>query len=94
MVKMSSFDIDTEIDECIDKLAEVLKTKIKKLVKRSEREILKQYIEQQKNELAVTKKNNKDELRKQRELSSVHSRFKRESEYRVNNYSSGYSSSE
>ena len=28
------------------------------------------------------------------QLSSVQSRFKRESEYRANNYSSGYSSSE
>ena len=45
---MSSCEIDTEIDECIDKITEVLKTKIKKLVQRSERDILKQYIEQQK----------------------------------------------
>lgn len=93
-LRPSSFDIDIEIDECIDKLAEVLKVKIKKLVQRSERDVLKQYIEQQKSELAIAKKSNKDELRKQRELSSTHSRFKRESDYKMNTYSSGYSSSE
>jgi len=45
---MSNFNIDDEIDKDVDKLAAQLKTRLKKLVIRSEKLILKQYIASQK----------------------------------------------
>ena len=48
MSKMSTFIIDEEIDKVVDKFAEQLKARIKKLVERGEKIILKQYIASQK----------------------------------------------
>lgn len=45
---MSTFIIDEEIDKVVDKFAEQLKARIKKLVERGEKIILKQYIASQK----------------------------------------------
>jgi len=45
---MSTFHIDTEIDKLVDKLTEQFKMRLKKLVKRSEKLVLKQYIASQK----------------------------------------------
>ena len=39
----SNFDIDREIDALVDKLAEQLKTRLHRLVERSEKQVLKQY---------------------------------------------------
>ena len=44
----TDFQIDQEIDKIVDKLAVDLKTKLKKVVIRSEKLILKQYIASQK----------------------------------------------
>ena len=45
---MSTFQIDDEIDKLVDKLTEQFKTRLKKLVTRSEKLVLKQYIASQK----------------------------------------------
>lgn len=45
---MNNFNIDEEIDATIDKFAEQLKFKLKKMVERSEKQVLKQYINSQK----------------------------------------------
>ena len=45
---MSTFHIDGEIDKLVDKLTEQFKTRLKKLVIRSEKLVLKQYIASQK----------------------------------------------
>ena len=52
---MSNFKIDDEIDIVVDKLAEQLKSRLKKLVLRSEKTILKQYIASQKETTRVAK---------------------------------------
>lgn len=44
----NNFSIDEEIDAAVDKLAEQLKARLKKLVVRSEKIVLKQYIATQK----------------------------------------------
>ena len=45
---MSTFRIDDEIDKLVDKLTEQFKMRLKKLIKRSEKLVLKQYIASQK----------------------------------------------
>jgi hypothetical protein len=44
---MSTFQIDDEIDKLVDKLTEQFKTRLRKLVTRSEKLVLKQYIASQ-----------------------------------------------
>jgi hypothetical protein len=46
--KMSTFNIDDEIDKLVNKLGETLKLRLKKSVVRSEKMVLKQYIASQK----------------------------------------------
>lgn len=46
--KMSNFNIDDEIDKCVDKLVDQLKIRLKKMVVRSEKQVLRQYIASQK----------------------------------------------
>lgn len=45
---MSNFDIDEEIDKVIDKITDQLKIRLKKLVVRSEKQVLRQYMASQK----------------------------------------------
>ena len=45
---MNNFNIEDEIDIVIDKLAEQLKVRIKKLIERSEKIVLREYINEQK----------------------------------------------
>ena len=45
---MNNFDIDQEIDALIDKVAEQLKMRLKKMVERNQKLVLKQYIASQK----------------------------------------------
>lgn len=52
---MNNLNIDEEIDNTIDKMAEALKVRIKKLVERSEKQMLKQYIASQKETGRLTK---------------------------------------
>lgn len=52
---MSNFNIDDEIDKTIDKIIEQLKFRLKKLVVRSEKQILRQYIASQKETTKVGK---------------------------------------
>jgi hypothetical protein len=46
--KMSTFNIDDDIDKLVNKFAETLKLRLKKSVVRSEKMVLKQYIASQK----------------------------------------------
>lgn len=48
---MSNFNIEDEIDNLIDKLSEQLKIRLKKLVARSEKLVLKEYITSQKSKV-------------------------------------------
>ena len=52
---MSTFQIDSEIDKLIDKLTDQFKTRLKKLVTRSEKLVLKQYIASQKETMRVAR---------------------------------------
>jgi hypothetical protein len=52
---MTTFLIDEEIDKLIDRLSEQLRSRLKKLVDRSERLVLKQYIASQKETARVSK---------------------------------------
>lgn len=45
---MNTFDIDSEIDRLVEKFSEELRTRLKKVVARSEKLVLKQYISSQK----------------------------------------------
>lgn len=45
---MSNFNVEEEIDAAVDKVAEQLKARLKKMVERSEKLVLKQYIASQK----------------------------------------------
>lgn len=45
---MSDFNIDEEIDKLLDKMVDQLKVKLKKMVVRSEKQVLKQYVASQK----------------------------------------------
>lgn len=45
---MSNFNIEEEIDAAVDKVAEQLKARLKKMVERSEKLVIKQYITSQK----------------------------------------------
>jgi hypothetical protein len=45
---MSNFDINVEIDKIVDKIALQLKTRMKAMVLRSEKQVLRQYIASQK----------------------------------------------
>jgi ribosomal protein L4 len=45
---MSNFNIDDEINKAVDKIADQLKTRLKKMVVRSEKQVLRQYIASQK----------------------------------------------
>jgi|TARA_B110000263_G_C14918318_1_gene333585 maltodextrin utilization protein YvdJ len=56
---MSIFQIDTEMDKLIDKLTDQFKTRLKKLVLRSEKLVLKQYIASQKETMRATRKDHK-----------------------------------
>ena len=67
---MSTFEIDTEIDKLVDKLTDQFKTKLKKLIARSEKLVLKQYIASQKETLRVT-------TRKQTKVAEGRSSFAR-----------------
>jgi len=46
---MNTFDIDSEIDKLVEKFSEELRVRLKKVVTRSEKLVLKQYIATQKN---------------------------------------------
>ena len=50
---MSTFQINGEIDKVVDRLTEEFKTRLKKLVIRSEKLVLKQYIASQKETMRV-----------------------------------------
>jgi hypothetical protein len=50
----NNFSIEEEIDAVVDKMAEQLKVRLKKLVNRSEKIVLKQYIASQKETTRVT----------------------------------------
>lgn len=52
---MSSFEIDDEIDKLVDKLTDQFRTRLKKLVARSEKLVLRQYIASQKETARVTR---------------------------------------
>jgi maltodextrin utilization protein YvdJ len=52
---MNTFKIDREIDKLIDKLTDQFKTRLKKLVTRSEKLVLKQYIASQKETMRVAR---------------------------------------
>jgi len=52
---MSNFNIDDEIDRAVDKMADQLKARLKKLVVRSEKQVLRQYIASQKVTKAATR---------------------------------------
>ena len=52
---MSTFNIDEEIDRIVEKFAEQCKARLKKVVERSEKIILKQYIASQKETARATK---------------------------------------
>lgn len=56
---MNNFNIEHEIDIVIDKLAEQLKVRIKKLIERSEKIVLREYINEQKQKTlhSTTRKN-------------------------------------
>lgn len=45
---MSTFNIDEEIDKLIDKFSDQIRTRLKKMVERSEKQVLRQYIASQK----------------------------------------------
>jgi len=66
---MSNFDIDTYIDEQIDKMAQQLKDRIKKAVIRSEKQTIRQYITSQKTTAAAVRKEKsaKDKAGKRKE---------------------------
>ena len=52
---MSTFNIDEEVDNLVDKLTEQFKMRLKKLITRSEKLVLKQYIASQKETMRVTR---------------------------------------
>jgi len=52
---MSTFHIDNEIDNLVDKLTDQFKTRLKKIVRRSEKLILKQYIASQRETMRATR---------------------------------------
>ncbi len=52
---MSTFNVDNEIDTLVDKLGTQFKVRIKKLITRSEKLVLKQYIASQKETMRVTR---------------------------------------
>ena len=52
---MSTFNVDAEVDKLVDSLATDLKLRLKKLIKRSEKLTLRQYIASQKETMRVTK---------------------------------------
>ena len=52
---MSNFEVDVEINKLVDKLTNQFKIKLKKLVRRSEKLVLKQYIASQKETLRVAR---------------------------------------
>ena len=54
-MKMSTFNIVKEVDNLVDKLTEQFKMRLKKLITRSEKLILKQYIASQKETMRVTR---------------------------------------
>lgn len=54
-MKMSTFNIDKEVDNLVDKLTEQFKMRLKKLITRSEKLVLKQYIASQKETMRVTR---------------------------------------
>lgn len=55
---MSNFSIDDEVDKLIDKLVDQFKSKLKKLIVRSEKQVLRQYIASQKETARVAKTKN------------------------------------
>jgi hypothetical protein len=52
---MNNFDIDIEIDKLVDKLCEQFKSRLKKLVVRSEKKVLRDYIASQKSSTKQTR---------------------------------------
>jgi hypothetical protein len=56
---MSTFEIDHEIDRLVDKFAEDLKARLKKVVIRSEKQMIKEYIASQKQTSQVVKESKK-----------------------------------
>jgi len=56
---MSNFDINEEIDKTVDKLALQLKTRIKSMILRSEKQVLRQYIASQKDTTKTSAKSSK-----------------------------------
>jgi hypothetical protein len=56
--KMSNFNIDDEVDKLIDKLVDQFKSRLKKLIVRSEKQVLRQYIASQKETARVAKTKN------------------------------------
>ena len=51
---MSTFSIDEEIDKLVNKFSEDLKSKLKKIVVKSEKLILKEYIQKEKEKMKNT----------------------------------------
>lgn len=62
--KMSNSNIDDEIDKAVDKFAEQLKIRLKKIVVRSEKQILRQYIASQKETAKASKTTKSSDGRK------------------------------
>lgn len=94
---MSNFNTDEEIDKLVDKFSEQLKTHFKRLVQKSEKQILKEYIASQKPVRVTTKtissRNVKEDLEKNTRKNSKQPP-KREIDYRSRSSSSSSSSSD
>ena len=80
---MSTFNIDDEIDKLVDKLTDQLKIKLRKMVERSEKIILKQYIASQKETVRAVKPKNMAPLQRQPDKKRTMARKvpKRENDY-------------
>ena len=52
---MSTFNVDAEVDKIVDSLTTDLRSRLKKLIMRSEKLVLRQYIASQKETVRVTK---------------------------------------
>jgi DNA-binding LytR/AlgR family response regulator len=63
---MSNFNINDEIDKTVDKMALQLKSRLKSIVIRGEKQVLRQYMAAQKDTTKTTKnvKNNSDNTKK------------------------------
>lgn len=93
---MNTFDIDSEIDKLVEKFSDELKTRLKKIVSRSEKLLLKQYITSQKNtapkkskfssssssnQRSSSAKEHKNLIKSPRNTKNNHARYKDEDSY-------------